>query len=498
MASTLTFDDWSNLGSTNNVIGDTNRITIWQPGHDNFDDKSSGDATPSYYTDNGGLTGIEAGGSPNAPNLGIDGGGYNAGIWSPNFDADGSTVTVSFRYKEGSNDGGFAFSLLNSNGNLICEFGTANPEVGHHGGSGSVCLVSSPDPNYGEWREFEVTLDFPNNSYDITWKDITGNTTSSSSTGNSFDNGASGIYDIQVGETDNTWCSARPSLPGRYMDQLWGSYRNVSGYGDSPIKSFSNSQTPDLQNLDYDLNGSDATLTVYGSPGTASEETNQVTLDGSTSYSLSWSSSHTDFKVRPDMTSRGRAPSNKPVVRSVELKGATTVTETGVFTDATANPSTTSTSTKASESNVFTNSTASTLSPSTFASTTIGATETGASALPFATEEGSTTIGAITTDAVATSFVTDSGIATESGVITDAVVSPFATERGVANETGIYTESAASTITISPFTRAFESGVYTNAAAQISVIDIPPIPRMGLDVTETDGELHHGVEDWDT
>jgi len=77
---------------------------------------------------------------------------------------------------------------------------------------------------------------------------------------------------------------------------------DVSGSGSvltSGTKSFTASQTPDLQNLDYTLNGQTITLDVIASPGTASEEIVSQTLGGSTSYSLTWSSSHTDFRVRP-------------------------------------------------------------------------------------------------------------------------------------------------------------------------------------------------------
>lgn len=68
-------------------------------------------------------------------------------------------------------------------------------------------------------------------------------------------------------------------------------------------KSFSSASTPDLQNLSYSLNGESIDLDVIGSPGTASEEVVTQTLDGGDSYSLTWADSHTDFRIRPSLSS---------------------------------------------------------------------------------------------------------------------------------------------------------------------------------------------------
>lgn len=69
-------------------------------------------------------------------------------------------------------------------------------------------------------------------------------------------------------------------------------------------KSFSSASAPDLTDLTYSLNGGGIDVTVIGSPGAAGEETNTVTLDGSTSFTLTWSNTHTDFrlKIQPSIT----------------------------------------------------------------------------------------------------------------------------------------------------------------------------------------------------
>lgn len=85
-------------------------------------------------------------------------------------------------------------------------------------------------------------------------------------------------------------------------------------------KSFSSNQQPDLQNLVYSLNGETITLDVIGSPGTASEEIVSQTLDGSTGYTLTWSSGHTDFRVKVNM-STSAVTATTPTLSKVELVG---------------------------------------------------------------------------------------------------------------------------------------------------------------------------------
>jgi hypothetical protein len=84
-------------------------------------------------------------------------------------------------------------------------------------------------------------------------------------------------------------------------------------------KSFSEATQPDLQNLSYVLNGESITLTVIGSPGTASEETVTQTLSGATSYSLSWNNSHTDFRLKPQLSTTDKTTS--PTFSRGELIG---------------------------------------------------------------------------------------------------------------------------------------------------------------------------------
>jgi hypothetical protein len=83
-------------------------------------------------------------------------------------------------------------------------------------------------------------------------------------------------------------------------------------------KSLLTPSQPSLNNLDYSLNGETITLDVIGSPGTADEETVSQTLDGSSSYTLSWSDTHTDFRVTANLSSS--AVTETPVMRTIGLQ----------------------------------------------------------------------------------------------------------------------------------------------------------------------------------
>lgn len=88
----------------------------------------------------------------------------------------------------------------------------------------------------------------------------------------------------------------------------------------SSTKSFSSSFKPDLQNLQYSLNGGSLNIDVIGSPGTASEEiVNSGSLDGTqTSADLTWSDSHIDFRVKPNL-STSAVTNTPPTVSQIEL-----------------------------------------------------------------------------------------------------------------------------------------------------------------------------------
>lgn len=92
-----------------------------------------------------------------------------------------------------------------------------------------------------------------------------------------------------------------------------------SGHLETATKSFSVQREPDLADLSYSLGGESMDVAVIGSPGTASEETVTQTLDGAQDYALTWTNSHADFRVRPELGSADAAVS--PYISSISLVG---------------------------------------------------------------------------------------------------------------------------------------------------------------------------------
>lgn len=95
--------------------------------------------------------------------------------------------------------------------------------------------------------------------------------------------------------------------------------RMTAGALTTGTKSFVLPRTPDLINLDYNLNGQSITLDIIGSPGEPGEETVSQALNGATSYPLTWSSSHQDFRI--DIQLSTSDPETSPTFSSATLKG---------------------------------------------------------------------------------------------------------------------------------------------------------------------------------
>jgi hypothetical protein len=98
-----------------------------------------------------------------------------------------------------------------------------------------------------------------------------------------------------------------------------GGKTSNDAYLETATKSFSSTRQPDLSNLSYSLNSQTVELDVTGSPGTADEETVTQVLDGATSYTLTWSNSHTDFRIKARMNTA--KPTVSPTVNAMSLTG---------------------------------------------------------------------------------------------------------------------------------------------------------------------------------
>lgn len=91
----------------------------------------------------------------------------------------------------------------------------------------------------------------------------------------------------------------------------------TGGSLETATKSFGSSVKPDLSDLVYSLNSQSITVDVIGSPGTASEEVVSQSLGGASSYSLTWSNAHADFRVRPNLSTTDETVS--PTISAIGL-----------------------------------------------------------------------------------------------------------------------------------------------------------------------------------
>lgn len=132
-----------------------------------------------------------------------------------------SPADVVISYRETSNSGGFTYKLLNGSGNAIFKVGSGNPQVEVVSGNGGDELISQPSPNYEEWRRFSLTLDWANNSFDVTWSDLTGNENDITRTSKPFINNSSSVSEAWIGTED------LPNTNGEmrgyeWIDNVWG------------------------------------------------------------------------------------------------------------------------------------------------------------------------------------------------------------------------------------------------------------------------------------
>jgi len=316
-----TTSDWDNAVSEEAMEHPSG--TVQQtPTEDGFEDLTSSDSVPSGWNP---ATGKSIDDSTTTP--------FGSVSLYSNTDVSGAALEatglshapsqITFAYRETSTQGGHQYYIENGSGQVICHFGTGNPEVGVESGSGAYCLESLPNPDYGAFRRFTVTFDWPNDQFDILWEDIEGSTGDRSRAGLSFLNSSSEIGYVAVGNNSlraSDFCSANPgNWSDGWVDELYGV--PVSGTLTTATKSFTGPTQPDLQNLAYSLNTGNISLDIIGSPGTGSEEIVTQSLDGATSYTLTWSASHEDFRVKLNHESPDRELANIPTLSRVELQG---------------------------------------------------------------------------------------------------------------------------------------------------------------------------------
>lgn len=309
-----TATDWDNATSEVDVIHPGAVIKLGVQ-FDSFENYSTGNAPPSPWENPASDGTVRSRSTP-------------WGGQSVRYDQNPGTGTVVFRqqqfpadkyttwywaYTEDSgSQTGMKQDLRDDAGNLLLRTETNNPQVEVTGDSGKTTLINSPSPEYNEWRRFTITIDWTNDQFTVLWEDFTGSTSDQSGT---FDliSGHNGNLD-RVEHTASTGGGGNLGMDIDHVTGIFGTGNLVTA-----TKTYSSSVTPDLDALDYTLNSQTITVDVIGSPGTASEEVVSQTLDGSSSYALSWSNSHTDFRVKPILETTDQTTT--PTVNSISLKG---------------------------------------------------------------------------------------------------------------------------------------------------------------------------------
>jgi hypothetical protein len=307
-----TASDWDNAVSESYVDHDTTSdIVNMVRGLDSFEDFSPGDTPGSPYTNvasNVDITNTQAfDGSNSLKFEGIQNVGITLDLTSNPQTPD---EFVWYHYETGS-ETDHSLTVLNGNGDPIVRSGSNNPQQIYVTGTQGEQIAKPSTRVWHKWRFFN--FDYTNGTFDVEWAEPSSNT-SVTRTGQDGLNSFSNIGGWEV-DRNGYWQGGSASSEDSWVDLVWGVY--ATSTLTTSTKAFSSAGKPNLQNLSYTLNGQNITLEIIGSPGTASEEVVTQSLDGSTSYSLSWSNTHTDFRVKMKLESTDRTTTAS--VSKVEL-----------------------------------------------------------------------------------------------------------------------------------------------------------------------------------
>lgn len=335
--------DWDNAVSESGVVHESTTNTD----HDDASVVAKGypKSTPNYSSDNylyhpfhedSGSTAYGFG------SAGIDGALSNitqsatgvAGTTAYDFNGSSSKVTA-------TNGGGFGYPFsysvwvapdsISNSGNIMGAFDASSNSRNHRlmagwqtnsiefvifSGSNIAVSIPSSKITLGSWHH--IYCDYDGSVMRIFLNGVQEDSTSIGAASPNpdviygDDQGYEGEYDGRLAE---------PKVYTRQLTatEIQNEYDAILGESilETATKSFASLNQPNLQNLSYSLNSQSVTLDVIGSPGTASEEIVTQTLDGSASYSLTWSDSHTDFRIRMRLSSTDAEVS--PTVSRMEL-----------------------------------------------------------------------------------------------------------------------------------------------------------------------------------
>jgi hypothetical protein len=179
--------------------------------------------------------------------------------------------------------------------------------------------------NVGEWHHVAITMDDDGSTngefrlyVDSELKDTANTYTSSEAVNQNIELGhIDGSFGLSYGGEMSEFRIYNRGLSKSEVSRI---YNVRSGYIETATKTFAAGVKPDISST-ASLNGESISVEVIGSPGTASEESHTVALDGSGGpYSISWSSRHSEFLLNASLSSSDI--SETPVLNSLYLEGA--------------------------------------------------------------------------------------------------------------------------------------------------------------------------------
>lgn len=343
-----TASDWDTatdeLGVVHAGFGDNPGDDVITLGYPEYD--SNGSALEGYWPlhEDSGSTANEVSGNSsdasyvNSPTLGQTG---ILGKTAPNFDdanneyvsgsldaTDSFTISLWYKSDQSSwNANGTLWSARSANG-FIVHNNQGSKSISLYlmtdGGSATKVGSFTPTPDITTLTHLAWSYDGSGNEVRINGSEVLNNT--DTATRGSSNIGFEIASDSGGSETDDRYEDGNQLEYRFYQRALSGSelaslYNGLfDGYLQSATKSFKNAYKPALTGLSYALNAGSVDIDVIGSPGTTSEEVvNSGSLNGTeTSATLSWSTSHTDFQIRPNLHV-SQITDQPPTVSSVSL-----------------------------------------------------------------------------------------------------------------------------------------------------------------------------------
>jgi len=185
---------------------------------------------------------------------------------------------IGLSYYEESGSNGMFYALVDDGGDDdYLKIGTDNPQVVVFDDSGETTIKSNFSSDYQRWRRFDVDIDWINNTYELTWSDITGDESDVTHTGSLNSNASGGVSNIQLRAVDGS----DKSVVGRF-DNVSGWYD--SGTWDTGVTDVGFSTTDVEVTVDYALNGHSIDLDIYSydSEGATPDPPDTYSLDGTT------------------------------------------------------------------------------------------------------------------------------------------------------------------------------------------------------------------------